>query len=347
VSTPDLDDFLDNQTGLQTVAATVNLGQAVRLPMGTVLARGEAVTGTYFDVLRVSMALGRPLQAGDERPDAEPVVVLGHRFWRHRLGSDASVLNQLVRIGEEPVRVVGVAASGFAGTGAFRARDTEFWVPLTLASRLSARSRAALDPQNRAPRTLMVLGRVRNGVAIEQASIEAGLIGRRLDAAYPLRGLPSASGARVPVERAWSLRAVSDVRHERMTQGWSFGVTMMLLIALVLGVACTNLANLTLARNASRQREMTVRRALGSSRARLIRGQLAESLLVAMGGGLLAFAIIRIAFTVWAVEVPLAQGMTVRLDPQLDTGMLVSAGAGLLLSLAVFGLWPALQLSRA
>ena len=125
-----------------------------------------------------------------------------------------------------------------------------------------------------------------------------------------------------------------------------FGAVALGLVALVLIVACTNLANLVLARGTTRQHELAVRAALGASRWRLVREQCTESVLLALGGAVLSIAVLQFLIRVLDVELPIAASWMVSVQPRINTTALITASAALLLALVVFGLEPALQLTR-
>jgi ABC-type antimicrobial peptide transport system permease subunit len=137
----------------------------------------------------------------------------------------------------------------------------------------------------------MVIGRLRAGVAAETAAAELAQVGTRLDSSYP--NTISFRGTQTIPRRAWTARTVDDVRTEAVEYVQRMGIVVASLVCLVLVVACTNLANLVLARGATRRQEIAVRRALGASRWRLVREQASESLLIAIGGGLAAFVVMR------------------------------------------------------
>ena len=306
----------------------------------------ETVSGSYFDTLRVGPAVGRVLQVADDQPDAPAVVVLGYRFWQTTFAGDPGVVGRVVRIAGRPFEVVGVAAESFGGLTYTLTTVTQAWVALSTATSFAPSPPPVLSEEVRRNRPqLAVIGRLAPGSSVERAGAELAAISTRLDRAWPLsRSL--ANGNTATFARAWTARAASDLNQDVVNAEVQVTAIVVGLVALVLVVACTNLANLVLGRGASRRHEFAVRRALGASRARLIREQLIESAILAGLGAIGAFLVIRVLLTLLAVDVPIAQTQVVRLTPTLGGTVLVVAMAAMAASLAVFGLAPALQLSR-
>lgn len=345
ISRLDFDDVRAEATSFSSLAAT-----AVQLPAMTgdglsVVPLIETVSGSYFDTVQVSPALGRVLQPADDRPDAPAVVVLGYRFWQTTFAADPSVVGRMVRIAGRPFEVVGVAAESFGGLSYQMLTLTQAWVSLAAATAFSAALAPAPEDARRNRPQLSVVGRLAPGRSVQAAGVELGAISRRLDQAWPLRrGLPN--GNTVSFARSWSVRAAADINQDVNNVQTPTSLIVVGLVALVLVVACTNLANLVLGRGTSRRHEFAVRRAMGASRARLVREQLIESLMLAGLGALGAFLVIRVLLTLLALDLPVAQALVVKLAPTLNGAVLVVATLAMAASLAVFGLAPALQLSR-
>jgi putative ABC transport system permease protein len=177
---------------------------------------------------------------------------------------------------------------------------------------------------------------------------EVAAIGVRLDTAFPVEAA-RAEGADAQVKpRRWSVRTLEAVDREMEGRFLTAELAITSIVGLVLVVACTNLANLVLARGSSRVHEIAVRRALGASRARVVADQLAESVLLAAMGAVGAFLVTR-SLLVWfgGANLPIGPGVVTQLDPRLDLPTLTLAALSVLASLVVFGLAPALQLTRA
>ena len=310
------------------------------------LALGEAVTGEYFSHLQLTPFQGRLIQPSD---DAAPsrVAVISHLFWRSNLGG-ADAVGKTLRIGGEPFEIVGVAPKGFGGLNEPVPLPTDVWVPLGSATMFPNSARPPDDLADRRRGLLTVLVRVPESGELPQLAAEVAALGARLDEAHPIERRLAANAAPVKQPRAWSLVTVADVVSRR---GESFGrgrVVVTGIVGLVLVVACTNLANLVLARGAARRHELAVRRALGASRAQLILDQLAETSLVALLGGLGAWVVARVLI-VWfgSATLPLSTHQIVQLEPVLDWATVSFAAVSMLAALVVFGVAPAWHLSRA
>src|SRR5580704_14019309 len=289
-------------------ASVSNRGQTNR-------ATGEVVTGNYFDVLGVQPAIGRVLSQDDDRvPGAHPVVVLSHSYWTRRFGSDPSVLNKVLLINNVEMTVVGVSQAGFSGVQVGKTPD--LYVPMMMTQQMTEYGET-LDRWDDYWMTL--LARRKPGVSEKQA--EAGI-----NAAYkPLleEQLPRMKSGWNEQKRKQFLEKKillsSGARGRTVLQRDSGAqiITLFVMVALVLLIACTNVANLLLARGAARQREFAIRTALGATRGRMIRQLLAESLICAFGGGalgiLLGTWLMRILTPIVVANAGI-QGLTEKLD---------------------------------
>jgi predicted permease len=240
---------------------------------------GQSATSNYFDVARLPMTLGRGF-ASDE--DRAPVIVLGYRLWRRRFGADPAILGRPILLSGRPFTVVGVAPPAFHGLDI--PLDPEFWVPLGNLDQLVP------NPPKRDERAmnwLGVIGRLKPGVTRTQAAVELNMLAHRFAVSYP----KTDQRAGFRFEQAGSLppRDRSAII--------LFLIALSIVVLLVLSIAGANAANLLLARAAARQREMAVRLALGATRGRLLRQMLLESLLLALGGGLLG-----VVLSAWATR---------------------------------------------
>ena len=295
---------------------------------------GQVVSASYFDVLDVKPILGRTfLPDEDKTIGGNAVVVLGHSLWQQRFGSDQNIVGKTVRMNDRQYEVIGVAPDYFTGTKFALALD--FWTPISMAEELR-RSPGLLT--ERGSHWMNVVGRLKPGVSLDQASAEMSAIAGRINQTYPDDRADSTK-AKVMTE--------VDGRFEDMGGVFkSGGAIAMAITALVLLIACANVANLMLARAAARRKEIGIRLALGASRTRLIRQLLTESLLLAvMGGGL------GLLLAVWVTDlmqgfVPILEYTIIKDFFALDSRALVFT---LVVSLAtglVFGLAPAWQSSN-
>jgi predicted permease len=306
-------------------------------------ATGEVVTGNYFEVLGVQPAIGRVFSQDDDRvPGAQPVVVLSHSYWTRHFGGDPSVLNKVLLINNVEMTVVGVSQAGFSGVQVGKTPD--LYVPMMMTQQMTQYGET-LDRWNDYWMTL--LARRKPGVSEKQA--EAGI-----NAAYkPLleEQLPQMKSSWNEQKRKQFLEKKillsSGARGRTVVQRDSGAqiITLFVMVALVLLIACTNVANLLLARGAARQREFAIRTALGASRGRMVRQLLIESLLCAFGGGALGLLL-----GTWLMRIltPIVGANTgIRgLTQNLDTGVLVFAIGATLLSGILFGIIPSWRVTR-
>jgi len=339
ISEPDFQDLRAAQTSFSRVSASASFYPAVTSSSTTELLAAEAVDGAYFATLGVIATIGRPIQTGD---DLARVAVLSDGLWRTQFAADPKIVGQTIRISGHPFEVIGVAAASFGGAIGGLV-GTRLWIPLAAESSLGPPSATA--PRDR--RRLLVFGRLAPSIAVERASAELGAIAAGLDRSFPPRTTARQTG---PTERPWRAKSILAITEEDSILR-RFGQTLVALVALVLVVACTNLANLVLARGTTRQRELAVRCALGASRWRLVREQCTESLLLAIAGAgasYVAFQILRVLMQAdFNLTDPFGGRWALAIRPTLDVPAIAMAAVSLLLSLVVFGLEPALQITRS
>lgn len=280
---------------------------------------GEQVTHEYFTVLGVAPVLGRTFRPEDDVPNAARVAVIGDSLWKRRFGGDALVIGRIVMLSGEPHEIIGVLPPHFRPIVA--SQTGEIWRPIRI-------NRA--NP-NRGVVIYRVVGRIADGVSLQDAQTAATALASRLETVYPEEN----------EKVGFNLQPL----HDRVVGEIRPGLVALLgAVAFVLLIGCANLANLLLARGSSRARELAVRLALGAGRTRVVRQLLTESALLAGLGGAAGLLL-----GMWAVEglVAIAPATAPRvgeigLDPTVFAfAALITAATGL-----IFGLAPALQASR-
>jgi len=284
--------------------------------------RGARVSAGFFRLLRVEPALGRTFLPEEDQAGGEKVVVLSDELWRRRFGAAPDALGRMLTMDGQPFKIVGVLPPGFQFPTAVS--NAEVWTAAALVDPVFLGSRGG--------HTFKAVARLKPGISFAQASTDMSTIARRLQAQYP------------DTNKDWGIRLVP--LHEQVVGSVRPALTMLLgAVALVLLIACANVANLLLAQCAGRTREFAVRAAVGGGRLRLIRQLLTESTLVGMLGGLLG-----IVLALWSMDAVVAL-----IPPDLprasEIGFDVRVFAfALLLSMLtslIFGLAPALQVTRA
>ena len=334
LSYPDFVSYREQSTSFVGLAAEDMVQVAIDAENQNDVIWGQVVSANFFDVLDVKPVLGRSFTPDEDKSiGANTVVVFSHALWQQRFGGDPNIVGKTVRLNDRQYEVIGVAPDYFTGTKFALALD--FWTPMSMAEEIR-RSPGLLAERD--SHWMNVIGRLKPGVSLGQASAEMAAISGRLNQAYP-DSRTSDIKAKVMTE--------TDGRFEDMGGVFkSGGAIAMAISLLVLLIACANVANLMLARAAARRKEIGIRLALGANRARLIRQLLTESLLLAVAGGGLGLLL-----AVWVTElmqgfVPVLEYTIVKDFFALDSRALVFTAVVSLATGLVFGLAPAWQSSN-
>ena len=305
---------------------------------------GELVTGNYFDVLGVRPVLGRILSpADDDVQGAHPVIVLSHSYWTRHFGGDAGVLNQAILVNNTEMTIVGVAQAGFSGVQVGQTPD--IFVPMMMKAQMTP-IRNGLDDWNDS--FLAVLARLKQGVSMEQAhaGINVDYPGLLEQQAVTLKFRKGGKDEKEFLSKKIVLYPGAQGRTTIQRDSGPALMALFAMVALVLLIACTNVANLLLAKAAARQREFAIRSALGASPGRMMQQLLVESVLCAAGGGVLGLILgtwIMNILTQAVVSEAGVKGITAR----VDGSVLWFAAAATAVSALLFGLIPAWRATRA
>jgi putative ABC transport system permease protein len=318
-------DWIAQQQVFESIAAIAGAEVTLRMAGGEpVDVAAQRVTSSFFDVLRVRPAVGRAFTVENEVDGRHRVAVLSNAFWRRQFGGNPSIIGSTLTLADGNYDVAGVMPPGF-GYPVGALRPTDLWVPYVVPpnERLRGRGFSAY---------LESIARLKPDITVAQAQANMDQIAAAIDQANP--GLPG--------KNTFGVRPLRDHLVGASMQSWM----MMLLtaVAIVLLIACANVANLLLARASARGREVAVRSALGATRWRIVRQLMVESLVLSVGGTLLS-----IALAWWAVDVlrgAMPDGVPRVTTIAIDLRVLAAAAGLALVTGALFGSVPALQMSK-
>jgi predicted permease len=308
---------------------------------------GEIVSANYFEVLGVHPLSGRMLTTGDGVvTGASPVVVIGYRLWQRRFNGDPDVIGKTISINGQPLTVIGIAPAQY--TGMFRGLSSEVWVPATMLP--------VIDPENgkgrltsRGSRWLVLVGRLKPGVTLEQARARFDLLTREMQANHPQewKAWQEHKGYIRELFVTVFPESATRIHPEMHTGAYAVAALIAAVVNLVLAIACMNLANMLLARAVVRRKEIAIRLAMGAGRMRIVRQLITESILLSLIAGVAG-----VALTVWLLDVLVAmtpafpEGIRVAVDLRPDWRVFVYAAAFSAVTGVLFGLAPALKSSR-
>jgi len=304
---------------LERVAAWTSGGAAILTGAGEATRLGvQPVSAEFFPLLRVTPLLGRVITEDDDRPNAPDVAVISHHLWQTRFGGDRNVVGRFIQLDDTPTQVAGVMPPGFR----FVFHDIDVWVPLQLDRNAPWREAGG--------RFINVVARVKQGTALQTARADMEQVARRMASLHEFN--KNSTARLVPL------------REELTGQVEASLVVLYIAVGVLLAIACFNIANLLIARAASRRQEIAIRTSLGAERGAIVRQLLVESMLLALAGGTLGILLARSSLDALVAFAPpaLLRGQELTIDARV---LLYVAGLSVLTGL-VAGLAPSVIVAR-
>src|SRR5687767_5381685 len=316
MSVPDLVDWQQQSQSFEQIAGFVTWGALLTTGDETERVDAADVLAEFFPLLRTPPLSGRTFNSGDVQPDSAPVTVISYALWQRRFGGAPDVVNSNVMLSGVKNTIIGIMPADFDYPG-----DTQLWTARAL----------NVSEEPRDNRYLNVVSRLKPGVSVVQAQTEMDTINQRLEQAYAI------------ANTGWTVR-LTELRERLVGELRPALIMLFGAVALVLLIACANVANLLLARSAYRQKEIALRTALGASRWRIVRQLLTESVLLSVVSGAIGLAL-----SVWLIKllVAISPPDSPRFDEiSINWQVFVFAFGLTILAGLLFGLLPALQTSR-
>ena len=316
MSVPDILDWQQQSQSFEQIASFVTGGIFLTTGDETERVRAAGVSAEFFPLFRTNPIHGRWIQESETKQESDPVAVISHSLWQRKFGGAANVVNSKVTLNGKGAIIVGIMPAGFNYPA-----DSEMWTAFT--------PDPATEPRDN--RYVNVISRLKPNVSLAQAQTEMDTINQRLAQNY------------VVTNTGWSVR-LTELRERLVGELRTSLIILLGAVAVVLLIACANVANLLLARAAYRQKEIAVRTALGASRVRVVRQLLTESVLLSLVSGLIGLGL-----SVWLLKllIAISPPNTPRLDEiGIDWRVFLFALGVTILAGLVFGLVPALHTSR-
>ena len=295
-------------------------------------ARGSLVSGNFFSFLGLNPVAGRLFSTEDDRPETPPAAVLNYPYWTRKFHNDPSAIGQVIEINGTAFTIIGVAPREFSGVGY---QTPDIWLPLAFQPQVSLTASYADDPQEY---WLNIIARLKPEIRIRQAQAAVNIQLKQV--------LLSQTHRETAEEIEKSFIELSPgaggISYLRYTYSEALRI-LMAIVGIVLLIVCANVANLLLSRSAVREKEISIRLAIGAGRGRLIRQMLTESMLLTIFGGALGILIAR-----WGAQalVALVTGSSSTIKPSIDARVLLFTAAVSLLAGILFSLVPAFRASR-